>query len=174
MVDQSAITAMSTDPKSQTLAVGNSNGYIIIFECDNQTEWKPIHSLNPQNEIPVTALETLIRNENLFAAGFVNGNVKLIHPNGQILCELAAHSRSINSLICHPSRPIFATCSDDTFVHLFEVINGKDNKLDVNLFLGSQVNDYQLCGLAFGGPSDNSLLAVPYDYKTAAVWTGIL
>ncbi len=35
MTDDSAITAMSGDPKSNTLAVGNSNGYVIIFECDN-------------------------------------------------------------------------------------------------------------------------------------------
>lgn len=47
MVDQSAITALASDTKTQTLATGNSNGYIIIFECDNQTEWKPIHSIQP-------------------------------------------------------------------------------------------------------------------------------
>lgn len=35
MIDESAITAMSADPKSKTLAVGNSNGYCIIFSCDN-------------------------------------------------------------------------------------------------------------------------------------------
>jgi WD40 repeat protein len=142
MVDQSAITGMSCDIKSQTLAVGNSNGFVIIFECDNQTEWKPVHSINPQNEIPVTAVDTLIRgSENLYAVGFANGLVKLIHPNGHILCELSAHSRSLNALVCHPSKPIFSTCSDDTFVHVFKVSGEASDKIDVNLHLGSRVND---------------------------------
>lgn len=34
MADENAITAMSSDSRSKTLAVGNSNGYIVIFGCD--------------------------------------------------------------------------------------------------------------------------------------------
>jgi hypothetical protein len=34
MTDESAITAMAGDSKSRMLAVGNCNGYIVIFECD--------------------------------------------------------------------------------------------------------------------------------------------
>lgn len=34
MQDESAVTCMSSDARSKTLAVGNSNGYIIIFACD--------------------------------------------------------------------------------------------------------------------------------------------
>lgn len=47
MTDESAITAFAGDSKSKTLAVGNSNGYVVIFECDNQTEWKPLFSIPP-------------------------------------------------------------------------------------------------------------------------------
>ena len=57
---------------------------------------------------------------------------------------------------------------------VFEISGDSFERIDVNLILSSRVNDYQLCDLAFGGPSDNSLLTVPYDYKTAAVWTNIL
>lgn len=34
MSDESPITAMSADPRSKTLAVGNGTGYIVIFACD--------------------------------------------------------------------------------------------------------------------------------------------
>ena len=47
MVDESSLTAMSADAKSKTLAVGNSNGYMIIFSCDVQGEWKPLHNIQP-------------------------------------------------------------------------------------------------------------------------------
>jgi len=87
------------------------------------------------------------------------------------VCELSAHSRSINALVCHPLKSFFATCSDDTFVHIFSVTGGTTEKIDVSIHVGSRVNDLQLCGLAFSG---NSLIAAPYDYKKMAVWTNIL
>ena len=59
MIDNSAITGMTCDRKSQTLAVGNSNGYVIIFDCDNQSEWKPLHNIKPKDEIPVTSIDVL-------------------------------------------------------------------------------------------------------------------
>lgn len=73
MVDENPITCMSSDEKSRTLAVGNSNGYIVILSCDNQTEWKPLYNIAPLNEIPVISLGTLNRGENLFIAGLSNG-----------------------------------------------------------------------------------------------------
>jgi WD40 repeat protein len=142
MSDESAITAISGDSKSKTLAVGNCNGYVIIFECDLQGDWKPLHSLVPSNEIPCTALQILNRGDNLYVAGFLNGLVKLISPNGSLVCELSAHSRCINAITCHPTKSLFATCSDDTFVHVFEVVGDTPWKRDVNLILSSRVNDY--------------------------------
>lgn len=35
MTDDSAITAITGDPRSKLLAVGNSNGYVVIFEFDS-------------------------------------------------------------------------------------------------------------------------------------------
>ena len=43
-------------------------------------------------------------------------------------------------------------------------------KLDVNLVLASRVNDFMMIGCAFGGDGNNSLVAVPYDFKTIVVW----
>ena len=80
---------------------------------------------------------------------------------------MSAHSRGINALTCHPIKPLIATCSDDTFMNIFEVTD----KLDVNLVLSSRVNDYQLVGVAFGG---DSVLATPYDFKNLAVWDHVV
>ena len=97
----------------------------------------------------------------------------MISPTGLTLCEVSAHSRSLNALICHPFKPIFATCSDDTFIHIFEV-TGNNNELDTNLVLGSRVNDYQLCGLSFGGTNFSSLITAPYDYKSLVILENIV
>lgn len=75
--------AMAGDAKSRTLAVGNSNGYVIIFECDNSAgDWKPLKSIQPKDEIPVTSLGILNRGESLYVVGFANGQVSLITPSG--------------------------------------------------------------------------------------------
>lgn len=143
MTDQSAITAMAGDPKSRTLAVANSNGYVIIFEVDLQGEWKPLHSIAPKDEIPVTSVGLLTRSgDNLFAVAYANGQVKLISASGWVAAEINAHSRGINALTCHPTRAFFATSSDDTFVTLWEVSDDTLSKLDVNVVLTSKVNDY--------------------------------
>lgn len=84
----------------------------------------------------------LNRGDNLFVAGFVNGLVKLITPAGVVICEMSVHSRCLNALTCHPTKSIFATSSDDTFVHVFEVTGDTSSKRDVNLILSSRVNDY--------------------------------
>ena len=90
------------------------------------------------------------------------------------MSELQAHSRILNSLTTHPTRSVFATASDDTFVHVFEVVGDKVDKIDVNLIVSSRVNDYMVVGVAFGGDNNSSLVAAPYDFKTLIVWNNLL
>jgi len=116
----------------------------------------------------------LNRGDNLFAVGYANGSVRLISPSGSILCQLSAHSRSLNALACHPTKSVFATCSDDSFVHIFELVGDKLDKLDLNLLLSSRVNDHILVGVAFGGDGNNSLVVAPYDYKTIVVLNNVV
>lgn len=74
--------------------------------------------------------------------GFANGQIKMITPEGNLACELSAHSRCINAIISHPVKSLFATCSDDTFVNIFEVTGDTPLKRDVKLLLSSKINDY--------------------------------
>jgi len=57
----------------------------------------------------------------MFVAGFSNGLVKLIAKNGELLSDISAHSRTITAMACHPSKSVFATCGDDTFLNIWEV-----------------------------------------------------
>lgn len=133
-----------------------------------------MQTINPSQEIPVTALSLLNRGDNLYAAGFANGLVKLITPQGAVVCEMSVHSRCLNALTCHPTKSIFATCSDDTFVHVFEVVGDTPLKRDVNLILSSRVNDYQLVGVTFGGEGNSSIVVAPYDFKTVVVLNNVV
>ena len=95
------------------------------------------------NEVPATTASVINRGENLFAIGFANGAVKLYNcESGTIICELQAHSRQINGLVCHPTKSVFATCGDDTFLNVWEVSGSKLENLDINLICSSRVTDY--------------------------------
>ena len=82
---------------------------------------------------------------------------------------LGSHSRCLNALTCHPERPLFLTCGDDTFLNVFSVGGDREDQVDVSLTLSSKVNDYMLVGAAFSG--DTSIVAAPYDFKNLVVWS---
>ena len=70
------------------------------------------------NSISVVKTE----NGNYYATALSNGLVKLFNcSSGAHLVDIQAHSRSINAIISHPEKPIFATVSDDTLVNLWHV-----------------------------------------------------
>lgn len=107
--------------------------------------------------------------------GFINGLIKIYRcDNGVQVCELAAHSRTITGLICHPTKSVFATTGDDTMMNVWELTGNKLETMDLNLMLSSRVNDFQLTGIAWGKESHNSIVASVYDFKTILVWDDIL
>lgn len=78
--------------------------------------------------MPATSVACLQRpNSNLFVVAFMNGAVKLFNSeSGALVGEVGAHSRQINGLVCHPKKSFFATCSDDTFLNVWEVKGGEN------------------------------------------------
>lgn len=57
---------------------------------------------------------------NCFIAALSNGLIKIFECKDVThVADLQAHSRSINGLICHPQKPVFATVSDDTMTNVW-------------------------------------------------------
>ena len=172
MNDENPITHMTFDERSKTLAVCNSNGYVVLFkaeEKDKAIKLNPISTLTPADEIPCTSLGTLFRGENLLVACFSNGAVKIFTFNGEIVCEIGAHSRNINAVACHPSRSLFWTVGDDCFLNVFEVTGDTVDKIEVDLRLSSKVTDLMLVGVCYAGDDESSIVAVPFDYPNMVI-----
>lgn len=101
MEDGNPITHMKFDERSKVLAVGNSNGYVVLFKAEEEdkvVKLTPICDISPPNEIPLTSLGVLFRGENLLVACYSNGTVKIFTFEGELICELGAHSRNINAV----------------------------------------------------------------------------
>lgn len=107
MSDGNPITHMTFDTRTKVLAVGNSNGYVVLFTAEEQSgsvKLNPVSHLSPPAEIPLTSLSTLYRGDNLLVASYSNGSVKIFTFSGDMLCEIGAHSRNINAIACHPTK----------------------------------------------------------------------
>lgn len=108
-------------------------------------------SATSANNDPSTCADVISIGLPMFAVGYASGRVELyICETGRRVCEIGAHSRQVNALCAHPTRTVFATAGDDTFVNLWEVTGSSPEKLEINVLSSSIVNDYQVVGLAFG------------------------
>jgi len=113
--------ALTFDERTKTLVAGTSTGYLIFFRVEGVSEIIPSSSLCSEAEVPVTSMGTLNRGINLCIASFANGLIWICSFDGSLVAEITAHSRCINAIACHPTRSVFASVSDDTFMNLFEV-----------------------------------------------------
>lgn len=118
-----AITSMCSDPQSGTLLVGTSGQHLIHFELfANNQNMKVLTCKTTPYETMITSIQLLISNNgyNMYVAAQANGIVKVFTcSKAEQVAELQAHSRSINGLVCHSLKPLFATVSDDTIVNLW-------------------------------------------------------
>jgi WD40 repeat protein len=123
--------------------------------------------------VPATSVGCLKRpNTNIFVVAFLNGTVKLFNSEtGALVGEVGAHSRQINGLVCHPTKSVFATCSDDTFLNVWEV---QGDEIEIDVVISSRVADFILTGVCFADPNHSSLICTVYDYKQMIVWNNIL
>jgi WD40 repeat protein len=177
MHDSNPITHMTFDDRSKVLAVGNSNGYVVLFnaeEVEGSVKLNPISHLAPPNEIPLTSLGTLFRGENLLVGSFSNGTVIIYTFTGEKMWEIGAHSRNINAVCWHPSKSIFVTVGDDWFLNVWEVAGDTTDKIDVDLRLSSKITDLMLVGVQFAGEDNSSIVAVPYDYPNLILCENVI
>lgn len=170
-------------PKSKALCVGNGDGSCLFLQPKTEQEWDPIgdslKELQRKKDEAVTmSVDVLLRGQfsNLFIAGLSNGLVRIFTTDEpRCLVELQAHSRQINALACHPSKPLFVTVSDDTFLNVWDI--SKQEQFEISLVSSSRCPDLQLTGVTFGANAEgalNSIVASVYDYKLMLVWDEVL
>ena len=92
---------------------------------------------------PITCADVMSVGLSMFVVGYASGTIKLfLGETGQLICEMGAHSRQVNALCCHPTRTVFVSAGDDTFVNLWEISGSTIERLDINILTSSIVNDY--------------------------------
>ena len=101
---------------------------ILKPNVEEDEKWNLVSQTDPDwkttidNHNPVTCVAHLALGQDLFLVGHASGTIVFLKASSGVkLAELGAHSRQISALISHPTRSIFASCADDTFVNIWEV-----------------------------------------------------
>jgi WD40 repeat protein len=103
---------------------------------------------------------------NLVAA-FSTGRILLYSLSSRsLLAEICAHSRWINALAKHPTEPVFASVSDDTFLNIWKIPQG--NGREVALLHSSVLTDKMGYGVTFMASGDLAVLS--YDHEALTVF----
>ena len=117
-----AITCLASDLESETIMAGTHAHHIIHYKLNSLPEQLKLLTAHENHyETIVNTLDMMkTEDQSYFIAGHSNGLIKIFNCNtGAHLVDIQAHSRTVNAIVCHPSKPIFASVSDDTFVNLW-------------------------------------------------------
>lgn len=121
--EKQSIMALASDKKTGTILAGTNASYILHFQLKNNSRMELTRQHSSQKQTNVNSIQCMnTQKDNKFIVGLANGCIRIYNcEDANIFCEIQAHSRSINSIICHRQSSIFATVSDDTLVNLWYV-----------------------------------------------------
>lgn len=112
--DHYPITAMAS--YQSTLSVSNESG--AIFGYDTSEAFLQIYAF-PGCGYPCTCL---VQKDNVLIGGYSSGHIRLFRTDIQELAvEVTAHARPVTGLSLHPTLNMVVSCSQDQFLHVWEV-----------------------------------------------------
>ena len=114
---------------------------------------------------PVNVLAT---GHGLAAGGFASGHVRLYDlAKRQLVVEIGAHSRAINGLDIHATRPLLVAAAEDTFVTCWSLPTAALPSVR-NLMAESPALGL-LTGCSFGGANQELIVSTIYDSRSLAL-----
>lgn len=100
-----------------TWAVADDSGAVAVYGDDTS---RGTVALFPYCNSPCTGLAFMPGGAAVLASAFATGHVRLFSLDSHsMLCEIAAHSRAITSLCVHPTLPLVATVSEDSWLRVW-------------------------------------------------------
>ncbi|KAL1495672.1 hypothetical protein AB1Y20_016537 [Prymnesium parvum] len=162
---EGAVVELSAEARSDgaLVAVADARGGVGVFRLSDEA-WERLGDF-PSDE-GATCTSVRLRDSRLFAA-YSSGHIRLFEVGADschLSCLIAAHTRWINALELHPTKPMFASAGEDCCVTVWSwSAEGK-----VTALWSTHVTDALLCGLAF---SHDTLAATAYDQPHVYVWS---
>lgn len=104
----------------------------------------------------------------LLAAAFTSGHIRLYDlARRQITHEICAHTRAINALDIHPSKPLLLAASEDTFVSCWSLPSSATPQIKQLMAESPALG--LLTGCRFGGANSELIVTTIYDSRSLAL-----
>ena len=170
--------SMASDEKNFLLIIGLNFGNLIIYHAKSPNSIQKMKEVEVFQNVsfPINCLEVLFGGPNLKLAivGLPNGClIGYDLPNLNKRFSMQGHARSITGLTIHPTRCVFASVSEDTYLNIYE-ISENNKKIDISIIKSLKVENGQLTGVVFLPPTFCSIAAVSYDLKNINVWNNVI
>jgi len=132
----------------------------VVFWSYKEDDFKKLHEIKGDGN-PVT---TIAIGHGYAVVGFSTGHIRIYSlDKHQLKVEITAHTRTINTIDMHPTQPMFATVSEDTFLSVWSLPTPKSSQVR-KLHLQS-VSSGLLTGVRFNVRDPNQLLVTCYDSR---------
>lgn len=140
------ITCMASSAKY--LIGASANGEIIGY---NAFEAFSISLRFSGRQVQDAICTSLIIRDETFAAAFSSGHIRIYRINiGELALEITGHIRPVYGLALHSRLNIFASCSEDQFVHVWSWPDFESRSSSNVDLLSSHKLDNRICtGIAF-------------------------
>jgi len=137
-------TGTSTNPTG-VLVTGDASGAVAIWDDVKESLTKAVDL--PTAGAPVTSIRT---GYGYAVVAFASGQIRLIDlKTKKLAIEITAHTRSISAVDIHPTKPIFATTSEDTYTTIWTLPTATNKK--IKNVLCASLGHSLFTGLQFSG-----------------------
>ena len=162
------MSALASSPaQGGTLISGDDSGQLLFWAAPtgDAVSGSKVVKL-PGSNAPVNCLSL---GQGVLAAAFTSGHVRLYDVNKrQLTVEIAAHTRAINALEIHATRPLLLAASEDTFVSVWTIPTAAAP--NVQSLMAESPALGLLTGCRFGGgPNQEPFVTSVYDSRSLAL-----
>jgi len=157
----SSITDLATDVEDTSkMASADVNGKIITWQS-NPTLDK--NSVFAANGMPCTSVK--MRGANVITT-HPNGTLRILNcATGVAVAEIGGHSRIVNALDIHPTKNMFVTVGEDTYVNVW-TLPTEGNHEEIRLLLNAKIDNNLLTGVQFCGNEQATVGVTAYEATT--------
>lgn len=152
------ITDLATDVLDASKMVSaDVSGKVVTWQSSPTLDK---HSVFAATDMPCTSVA--MKGPNVITT-HPNGTLRILNcATGVAVAEIGGHSRIVNALDIHPTKNMFVTVGEDTYVNVW-TLPSENNHEEIRLLLNARIDNNLLTGVQFCGNEKATVAVTAYE-----------